>query len=83
MNYEKPKISRLRYHFNIMTQNIREELKIAAKQVSTLSQQAVEAHKAGNFQLSRTLMKDAVIAGKKCQVLLHELKKAKDSTTNL
>lgn len=62
-----------------MTDNLREQLKIASKQASTLSQQALKAHREGNAELSRTLMKDASIAGKKCQVLLHELQKAKIS----
>lgn len=62
-----------------MTQNIREDLKIASKQASTLSRQAVEALKAGDFNLGRSLMKDAAMSGRKCQVLLYELEKAKDS----
>lgn len=62
-----------------MTDNLREQLKIASKQASTLSQQALKAHKEGNTELSRTLMKDASMAGKKCQVLLHEIQKAKTS----
>lgn len=60
-----------------MSQNIREEAKIASKQASTLSKQALEAYRSGNTELSRNLMKDAVMASKKCQVLLHELQKNK------
>lgn len=60
-----------------MSKNTLEEAKIASKQASTLSKQALEAHRAGNSELSRTLMKDAVMASKKCQVLLYELEKAK------
>lgn len=60
-----------------MTQNRQQQLKTASKQAKTLSRQAVEAMKAGDFQLSRALIKDAAMAGKKCQVLLHEIQQAK------
>jgi RNase P subunit RPR2 len=60
-----------------MNQNIPEEIKIVAKQASNLSQQALEAYREGNAELSRNLMKDAVMASKKCQVLIYELQKAK------
>ena len=60
-----------------MNQHIPEELKIASKQAATLSKQALEAHRTGNTELSRNLIKDAVMASKKCQVLIHELQKVK------
>ncbi|MEM8777575.1 MAG: hypothetical protein AAGF26_01625 [Cyanobacteria bacterium P01_G01_bin.49] len=55
-----------------MTPEIRQQLKASARQATTLSRQALEAMQAGDFQLSRTLIKEAAIAGKKCQVFLHE-----------
>jgi hypothetical protein len=60
-----------------MNPNIRKELKTEANRASTLSRQAIEAMKGGDFNLGRSLMKDAAMAGKKCQVLLHEIKQAK------
>ena len=60
-----------------MNLDIRTELKTEAEKASTLSRQAVEALKTGDFNLGRSLMKDAAMAGKKCQVLLHEIQKAK------
>lgn len=60
-----------------MTSDIREQLKTESKKAKTLSSQAVEAMKAGDFNLGRSLMKDAAMAGKKCQVLLHEIQQAK------
>jgi hypothetical protein len=60
-----------------MNSDIRTELKTEAKRASNLSREAIEALKAGDFNLGRNLMKEASIAGKKCQVLLHEIQKAK------
>jgi hypothetical protein len=60
-----------------MNPDIRAELKTEAKRASTLSREAVEALQTGDFNLGRNLMKEASIAGKKCQVLLHEIQKTK------
>jgi hypothetical protein len=53
---------------NDRANQIRENAARAAK----LSSDAVEAMKSGNFNLSRTLLKDAVEAGRKCQTLIKE-----------
>ena len=63
-----------------MTQNLRNQLKTESKRAKILSRQAVDAMKTGNFNLGRGLMKEAAMAGKKCQVLLHEIQQAKISS---
>ena len=55
-----------------MNPEIQNQLRTEAKRATTLSRKAVEAMKAGNFEVSQTLIKDAAIAGRKCQILLHE-----------
>jgi RNase P subunit RPR2 len=61
----------------LLTDNLREQLRIASKQASTLSQEAFKAYREENAKLSRTLIEDAAMAGKKSQVLLYEIQKAK------
>jgi hypothetical protein len=58
-----------------MTPEIPPDLKTASKQAKILSRQALEAARAGDYQLSQTLIKEAARAGKKCQVLLDEIPK--------
>lgn len=48
------------------------QLHTEAARAAKLSSEAVEAMKAGNFNLSRTLIKDAVEAGRICQSLIKE-----------
>ena len=55
-----------------MQLEIKTQLKTEARRASQLTRQAVEAMKAGNFKTSQNLIKEAVIAGRKCQILLHE-----------
>ena len=43
-----------------------------AARAAKLSSNAVSAMRAGDFNLSRTLLKDAVEAGRKCQILINE-----------
>ncbi|NJK47458.1 hypothetical protein HC931_04015 [Candidatus Gracilibacteria bacterium] len=54
-----------------MNERTNQILKNAAR-ATKLSSDAVEAMKIGNFNLSRTLLKDAVEAGRKCQTLIKE-----------
>ncbi len=48
------------------------QIKESAARATKLSSDAVSAMRAGDFHLSRTLLKDAVEAGRKCQVLIKE-----------
>lgn len=50
------------------------QIKQSAARAAKLSSDAVSAMKAGDFHLSRTLLKDAVETGRKCQVLIKEKK---------
>ncbi|KJH69597.1 hypothetical protein [Aliterella atlantica] len=47
-------------------------IKENAARAAKLSSDAVSAMKAGDFHLSRALLKDAVEAGRKCQVLIKD-----------
>ena len=48
------------------------QIKESAARATKLSSDAVTAMRAGDFYLSRTLLKDAVEAGRKCQGLIKE-----------
>lgn len=48
------------------------KIKQSAARATKLSSEAVSAMRAGDFHLSRTLLKDAVEAGRKCQLLIKE-----------
>ena len=48
------------------------QIKQSAARATKLSSEAVSAMRAGDFHLSRTLLKEAVEAGRKCQGLIKE-----------
>jgi phage shock protein A len=48
------------------------QIQQSAARAAKLSSDAVSAMRAGDFNLSRTLLKDAVEAGRKCQGLIKE-----------
>ena len=48
------------------------QIQQSAARAAKLLSNAVSAMKAGDFHLSRTLLKDAVEAGRKCQGLIKE-----------
>lgn len=51
---------------------VKQQLKTEARRASSLSRQALKAAEDNDYETSRKLLASAVIAGKKCQVLLHE-----------